>query len=208
MLTIVLLDVRRLEILRVLNVVEDSAEGFEAIGVVCKLLSASCVDDVPCIHYRVGYLFPVVPAVVVVAIWLRPRGFVCRWLATPGSMDACDFLILLVFLILLLQLLLTMMASRSTTCLRYDCCGGPRPGAMKQRQLVLSLELFNNIFGEVYDTFHLQVLRHLHESQGCFCHRGDWSSEDWIVTLLNSLLRLRGGRRAHSAARTLRSPLC
>ena len=42
----------------------------EAIGVVCKLRSASCVDDVPCIHYRVGYLFPVVPVVVVVVFYL------------------------------------------------------------------------------------------------------------------------------------------
>ena len=72
--TIVLLDVRRLEILWVLDVVENSAEGLEVIEVVCKLQYPSCVDDVPCIHYRVGYLFPVVPAVVVVAIWLRPRG--------------------------------------------------------------------------------------------------------------------------------------
>ena len=84
MLTVVLLDVRRLEILRVLDVVEDSAEGLEAIGVVCKLRSAFCVDDVLCVHYEIGYLFPVMPAVVVVAIWLRPRGLVCRWLPPLG----------------------------------------------------------------------------------------------------------------------------
>ena len=90
-----------------------------------------CVDDVPCVHYGIGYFLPVVPAVVVVTIWLRPRSLVCRWLATPRAIDACDFLILLISLILLLLLLLTMMASRSTTCLRYDCCGGPRPGAME-----------------------------------------------------------------------------
>ena len=102
MLTVVLLDVRRLEILWVLDVVEDTAEGGEMIGVVCKLRSASCVDDVLCVHYGIGYFFPVVPAVVVVAIWLRPRGLVRRWLATPRSMDACDFLILLVSLVLLL----------------------------------------------------------------------------------------------------------
>ena len=125
MLTIVLLDVLRLEILRVLDVVEDSAEGLEAIGVVRKLRSAPCVDDVPCIHYGISYLFLVVPAVVVVAIWLRPKGLVCRLLATPGAMAARGFLILLISLILLLQLLLTMMASGSTACLRYDCCSGP-----------------------------------------------------------------------------------
>ena len=101
MLTIVHLDVRGLEILRVLNVVEDSAEGLEAIGIVCKLRSASCIDDVPCVHYGVGYFFPVLPAVVVV-IWLRPRSLVCRWLAIPGAMKACDFLVLLVSLILLI----------------------------------------------------------------------------------------------------------
>ena len=72
MLTIVLLDVRRLEILRVLDVVEDSAEGLEAIGVVRKLRSASCVDYISCIHYGIVYLLPVVPAIVV-AIWLRSR---------------------------------------------------------------------------------------------------------------------------------------
>ena len=44
------MDVRRLEILRVLDVVEGSAEGLEAIGVVRKLLSTSCVDDVSRIH--------------------------------------------------------------------------------------------------------------------------------------------------------------
>ena len=84
MLTIVLLNVRWLEILRVLDVVEDATEGREAVGIVCKLRSASCVDDVPCVHYRIGYFFPVVPAVVVVAIWLRPRGLVCRWLPPLG----------------------------------------------------------------------------------------------------------------------------
>ena len=92
-----LLDVRRFEILRVLDVVEDSAEGLEAIGVVCKLRYASCVDDVSCVHYRIGNFFPVVPVVVVV-IWLRLRSLVCWWLATPGATKAYDFLILLVFL--------------------------------------------------------------------------------------------------------------
>ena len=50
MLTVVLLDVRRLEILRVLDVVESLAQGLEAVGVVRRLRSASCVDDVPCVH--------------------------------------------------------------------------------------------------------------------------------------------------------------
>ena len=77
MLTVVLLDVRRLEILRVLDVVKNSAEGLEAIGIVYKLIFASCVDDVPCVHYGIGYFLPVVPAVVVVATWLRPRSLVC-----------------------------------------------------------------------------------------------------------------------------------
>ena len=111
----------------------------------------------------------------------------------PGTMDACDFLILLVSLILLLQLMLTVMASGGTAYLRYDYCGIPRPGAMKRRQLVLYLELSNNIFGEVYDTFHLQVLRHLHESQGCFCHRGDWSSEDWIRDIVEFVVKIAWG---------------
>ena len=101
MLTVVLLDVRWLEILRVLDIVEDSAEGLEAIRIVCKLRSASCNDDVSCVHYGVGYFLPVVPAVVV-PTWLRSKSLVCRWLATPGAMKACDFQVLLVSLILLL----------------------------------------------------------------------------------------------------------
>ena len=76
MLTVVLLDVCRLEILWVLDVVEDSAEGEEAIGVLCQMRSASCVDDVSCVHDGIGYLFPVAPAIIVVAVWLRPRGLV------------------------------------------------------------------------------------------------------------------------------------
>ena len=95
MLTVVLLDAPGFEVLRVLDVVEDSAEGLEAIGVVCKLRSASCVDDDPCVHYGIGYFFLVV-AVVVIATWLRPRSLVCWWLTTPRAMDARDFLILLV----------------------------------------------------------------------------------------------------------------
>ena len=124
MLTVILLDVCWLEILWILNVVEDSAEGGEAIGVVRKLCSASCVDDIPCVYDGIGYLFPVVPTVVV-AVWLRPRGLVYWWLAVPGAMAARGFLILLISLVLLLLLLLTLVASGGTACLRYDCCGSP-----------------------------------------------------------------------------------
>ena len=91
MLTVVLLDVHRLEILWVLDVVESPAQGLEAVGIVRKLCSTYCVDDVPCIHDGIGYLFPVVPTVVV-AVWLGPRGLVYWWLATPGAMVARDFL--------------------------------------------------------------------------------------------------------------------
>ena len=73
MLTVVLLDVRRLEILWVLDVVESLAQGLEAVGIVRKLCSASCVDDIPCVHDRIGYLFLVV-STVVVAVRLRPKG--------------------------------------------------------------------------------------------------------------------------------------
>ena len=86
------------------------------------------------------------------------------------------------------------MASRSTACLRYDCCGGPRPSAVKRGQWVLSLELFNSIFGKVYDTFHLWVLRHLHEPQGCFCHHGDWGSEDWICNVVEFVVEIVRGK--------------
>ena len=120
LLTVVLLDVRRLEILWALDVVEDSAEGLEAIGVVCKLCSASCVDDIPCVYDRIGYLFPIVPTVVV-AVRLRPKGLDYWWLATPGAIAACNFLIFLVSLVLLLLLLLTLVASGDTACLRYCC---------------------------------------------------------------------------------------
>ena len=125
MLTVILMDVRWLEILRVLDVVKSPAQCLEAIRVVRKLCSASCIDDIPCIHDGIGYLFPVVPAVIVVAVWLRPRGLVYWWLATPGAMAARGFLILLVSLVLLLLLLLTLVASGATACLRYNCCSSP-----------------------------------------------------------------------------------
>jgi len=125
LLTVILLDVRRLEILRVLDVVESLAQGLEAVGVIRKLRSASCVDDVPCVHNGIGYLFPVVPRVVVVAVWLRARSLVCLWLATSGAMTTRSFLILLVSSILLFLLLLTLVASWGTTCLRYCCYSSP-----------------------------------------------------------------------------------
>ena len=74
MLTVILLDVRRLEILQVLDIVESLAQGLEAVGVVRKLRSVSYVDDVPCVHNGIG---PVVPTVVVVAVWLRARSLIC-----------------------------------------------------------------------------------------------------------------------------------
>ena len=89
-LTIVLLDVCRLEILWVLDDVEDTAEGRETIGVVSKLCSASCVDDVPCIHNGIGYLFPIVPTVVVVAVaW--------REISTFGRTNPAHFFALIPF---------------------------------------------------------------------------------------------------------------
>ena len=97
----------------------------EVIGVVCKVCSASCVDDVPCVHDGIGYFFPVVPTVAVVGVWLRPRGLVYWRLATPGVMAACDFLILLISSDLLLLLLLTLVASGGMACLRYNCYGSP-----------------------------------------------------------------------------------
>ena len=110
MLTVVFLDVGRLEILWVLDVVERPAQGLEAVRIVRKLCSSSCIDDIPCIDDGIDYLFPVVPTVVV-AVWLRPSGLVYWWLATPGAMVARDFLILLISLVLLLLLLLTLVAS-------------------------------------------------------------------------------------------------
>ena len=125
MLTVILLDVRSLEILRVLDVVESPAQGLEAIGVIRKVCSASCVDDVPCVHDGIGYLFPVVPTVVVVAVWLRARSLICLKLATSRAMTSHSFLILLVSSVLLFFLLLTLVASGGTAFLRYYCCGSP-----------------------------------------------------------------------------------
>src|SRR6185312_3247176 len=87
-----------------------------------------------------------------------------------------------------------MMASRSAACLGYGYCGGPRLSAMKRGQWILSLKLFNSVLGKVYDTFHLRVLRHLHEPQGCFCHRGDWGSEDWIRDVVELVVEVAQGK--------------
>ena len=72
--------------------------------------------------------------------------------------------------------------------------GGPRPGAMKRGQRVLSLDLFNSILGKVYDTFHFRILRHLHEPQGCFRHRGDWGGEDWIRNVVEFVVKVTRGK--------------
>ena len=83
MLTVILLDVCGSEILRVLDVVEDAAKGWEAIGVVYKMCLASCVDDISCVHPGVGYFFTVAATVVVVAGLLRPWSLVCCRLSPP-----------------------------------------------------------------------------------------------------------------------------
>ena len=76
-----------------------------------------------------------------------------------------------------------------------------RSGAMERGQRVLSLKLFNSILGEVYETLHLRVLWHLHEPQGCFCHRGDRSSEDWILDVVEFVIEVvRGKMRALSSS--------
>ena len=73
---------------------------------------------------------------------------------------------------------------------------------MKRGQGVLPLELLDNMFGEVYDMLHLRVLWHLHESQGCFCHCGDRSSEDWICNVVELIVEIAWGE-TESASRPL-----
>ena len=65
---------------------------------------------------------------------------------------------------------------------------------MKRGQGVLSVELFDTIFGVVYNVLHLRVLRHLHESQGCFCHHDDRSSEDWIRDVVEFVVEVVRGK--------------
>ena len=64
---------------------------------------------------------------------------------------------------------------------------------MKRGQRVLSIKLFDSVLGKMYDTFHLRVLRHLHEPQGCFCHRGNWGSEDWIRDVIEFIVEIARG---------------
>ena len=61
---------------------------------------------------------------------------------------------------------------------------------MKRGQGVLFLELFNNVFGEIYDSFHLGILGHRHKSQGCFYHPSDWCSEDGIRSIVEFVVEV------------------
>jgi len=61
---------------------------------------------------------------------------------------------------------------------------------VKRGQGVLSLELFNGVFGEIYDSFQLGILGQRHESQGCFCHCGDWCSEDRICSIVEFVVEV------------------
>ena len=61
---------------------------------------------------------------------------------------------------------------------------------MKRGQGVLSLELFKSIFGEIYDSFQLGILGHRYESQGCFCHCGDWCYEDGIRSIVEFVVEV------------------
>ena len=113
MLTVVLLNVGRFEILWVLDAVQDTAEGWEPVGTICKMCLAFCVDDLLRVLLRIGYFMVVVVAVV--AVLLKPWSLVSCGLSTPRTLAASNFLLLLDSLVLLL---LTVMASRSATCLR------------------------------------------------------------------------------------------
>ena len=86
------------------------------IGSVRKVRSASCVNNVPCIHPGVGYFFTI-EAATFVAVQLRPWSMVCYGLSTPRMLAACDFLLLLVSLVLLL--LLMVMATMRAACLWF-----------------------------------------------------------------------------------------
>ena len=65
MFTVILLDVGRFEILWVLDVVEDTTEGWEPVGIICKMRLVPCVDDLSCVYPGIGYFFMVVAAAVV-----------------------------------------------------------------------------------------------------------------------------------------------
>ena len=124
LLTVVLLDVGGFEILWVVDVVEDAAEGWNPVRVICKMRLASCIDDLSSINPGVSYFFTVA-AMVVAAVLLGPWSLVCCRLSTP-TVAASDFLILLVSLVLLL----TVMASRGAARLRCYYRGSPGSGAM------------------------------------------------------------------------------
>ena len=61
---------------------------------------------------------------------------------------------------------------------------------MKRGQGVLSLKLFYIVFSEIYDSFQLGILGHRLESQGCFCHCGDWCSEDRIRDIIKFVVEV------------------
>ena len=65
---------------------------------------------------------------------------------------------------------------------------------MKRGQGVLPLELLDRMFSEVYDALNPRVLWHLHESQGCFCHRDNRSSEDWIRDVVEFIIEITRGK--------------
>ena len=58
----------------------------------------------------------------------------------------------------------------------------------------MPLELLDSMSCEVNDALHLRVLWHLHESQGCFYHRGDRSSEDWICGVIKFIVEIAQGK--------------
>ena len=95
------MDVGGFEILWVLDVVEDAAEGWKPIRVICKTHLASCVDDLPCVHPGVSYFLMVVSAAVV-KILLVPWSLISCGLSTPRMLAASNFLVLLDSLVLLL----------------------------------------------------------------------------------------------------------
>ena len=65
---------------------------------------------------------------------------------------------------------------------------------MERGQRILPLELLDSMSCEVYDALHLRVLWHLHEAQGCFCHRGDGSSEDWVCGIVEFMVEIARGK--------------
>ena len=101
LLTVILLDVSRLEVFWVHDVVESAAKGWKPVGIICKMRLASCVDDLPRVHPGIGYFFMVVSAAVV-AVLLVPWSLISCGLSTPRMLAASNFLVLLDSLVLLL----------------------------------------------------------------------------------------------------------